>query len=76
MGEDEIRRWCKLAGMFEMSRGRPSELLLSALVRARFAELLGTRIQHGEADLLLGMLSLMDAILEIPMSAPRGLAAR
>ena len=70
MGEDEIRRWCRLAGMFEMSRGRPSELLLSALVRARFAELLGARIQHGEADLfLLGMLSLMDAILEIPMTA-------
>jgi len=70
LGEDEIRRWCRLAGMFEMSHGRPSELLLSALVRARFAELLGARIPHRDADLfLLGILSLMDAILEIPMSA-------
>ncbi len=70
MGEIEICRWCRLAGMFEMTQGRPSELLLSALVHARFAELLGASIQHGEADLfLLGLLSQMDAIMEIPMSA-------
>lgn len=69
MGDDELRRWCRLAGMFEMSQGRPGELLLSALVRARFAELLGARIEAKGADLfLLGLLSLMDAILEIPMS--------
>jgi c-di-GMP phosphodiesterase len=70
LGDDEIRRWCRLAGMFEMSKGRPSELLLSALVRARFAELLGKRIEHDGADLfLLGLLTLMDTILEIPMNA-------
>jgi EAL and modified HD-GYP domain-containing signal transduction protein len=70
MGENEIRRWCRLAGMFEMSEDRPSELLLSALIRARFAESLGAHIEHGSADLfLLGLLSMMDAILEIPMSA-------
>jgi c-di-GMP-related signal transduction protein len=70
LGDDEIRRWCRLSGMFEMSHGRPSDLLLSALVRARFAELLGSRIPHDAADLfLLGLLTLMDTILEIPMSA-------
>jgi EAL and modified HD-GYP domain-containing signal transduction protein len=73
MGENEIRRWCRLAGMFEMSQGRPSELLLSSLVRARFAESLGARVPHAEADLfLVGLLSMMDAILEIPMSAVIG----
>lgn len=70
MGDDELRRWCRLAGMFEMSKGRPGELLLSALVRARFAELLGSRLEHDGADLfLLGVLSMMDAILELPMTA-------
>jgi c-di-GMP-related signal transduction protein len=70
LGEDELRRWCRLAGMFEMSKGRPGELLLSALVRARFSELVGARIEHDGADLfLIGLLSMMDAILEIPMSA-------
>ena len=43
---------------------------MSALVRARFAELVGARIEHDGADLfLIGLLSMMDAILEIPMSA-------
>jgi len=70
MGDDELRRWCRLAGMFEMSKGKPGELRLSALVRARLAELLGSRIEHGASDLfLLGLLSLMDTILEIPVSA-------
>ena len=70
LGDDEIRRWCRLSGMFEMANGRPDDLLLSALVRARFAELLGERIEHEGADLfLLGLLTLMDTILEIPMSA-------
>ena len=70
MGDNELRRWCRLAGMFEMSQGRPGELLLSTLVRARFAELLGTGVEHGSADLfLIGLLSMMDSILEIPMSA-------
>ena len=70
LGDDEIRRWCRLSGMFEMTHGRPGDLLLSALIRARFAELLGAGIEHDGADLfLLGLLTLMDTILEIPMSA-------
>ena len=70
LGDDEIRRWCRLSGMFQMCQGRPGELLLSALVRARFAELLGCHLEHERADLfLVGLLTLMDTILEIPMSA-------
>lgn len=70
LGDDEVRRWCRIAGMFEMSRGKPGELLLSALIRARFAELLGKRIEHERVDLfLLGLLTMMDTILEIPMDA-------
>jgi c-di-GMP-related signal transduction protein len=38
-------------------------------VRARFCELLAVKVPHGSSDLfLLGLLSLMDASLEIPMS--------
>lgn len=70
LGDKEIRRWCRLASIFQMSKGQRSELILSSLVRARFCELLGDRFDHGDRDLfLLGLLSLMDAILEIPMSA-------
>ena len=69
LGENELRRWCRLAGVFELSGERPSDLVLAALVRARFGELMQDRVEHGKADLfLLGLLSLMDAILQIPMS--------
>ncbi len=70
LGDDDVRRWCRLAGMFEMSRGRSSELVLTALIRARFCELVGARFDHVDTDMfLIGMLSLMDAILDIPMTA-------
>ena len=68
LGEKEIRRWCQLSGMLELSRNKPSDLALAALVRARFAELIGTRVACGSSDMFqVGLLSLMDAILEIPM---------
>jgi len=42
--------------------------VLSSLVRARFCELLGAKVKHGGADLfLMGMLSLMDVLLEVPI---------
>jgi len=37
-------------------------------VRARFCELLSPKVRHHQSDLfLVGLLSMMDAILEIPM---------
>jgi hypothetical protein len=48
---------------------KTSDLVLSAVVRARFGELLSPHVPHGESDLcLLGLLSLIDAMLEAPMS--------
>ena len=44
LGEDEIRRWCRLSGMLELSKNKPSDLALAALVRARFAELISARV--------------------------------
>src|SRR5262249_49359564 len=45
------------------------DLVLSALVRGRFGELLAPQVPHGESDLfLLGLLSLIDAMLEMAMS--------
>ena len=68
LGEKEIRRWCQLSGMLEFSKSKPSDLALAALVRARFAELIGAKVGCGSSNLFqVGLLSLMDAILEIPM---------
>jgi len=68
LGEREVRRWIRLVATLGAGQGKSSDLVLSALVRARFCELLSPRLQHGDSDFfLMGMLSLMDTILEIPM---------
>jgi len=68
LGEREVRRWLRLVATLTAAENKPSDLVLSALVRARFCELLAPQVKHGESDLfLVGLLSLMDAILELPM---------
>ena len=68
LGERELVRWLRMATTLVMGQDRCSDLVLSSLVRARFGELVSSKIIHGRSDLfLLGMFSLMDAILEIPM---------
>jgi c-di-GMP-related signal transduction protein len=68
LGEREVRRWVRLVATLAAGQNKPSDLVLSALVRARFCELLSPKIQMGDSDLfLMGLLSLMDVILEIPM---------
>jgi EAL and modified HD-GYP domain-containing signal transduction protein len=69
LGEREVRRWIRLVATLGAGQGKSSELVLSAMVRARFCELLSPKIPHGDSDLfLMGLLSMMDVILEIPMS--------
>jgi c-di-GMP-related signal transduction protein len=69
LGERDVRRWVRLVTAVGAGQDKTSDLVLSALVRGRFGELLAPRVPHGESDLfLLGLLSLIDAMLEIPMS--------
>jgi c-di-GMP-related signal transduction protein len=68
LGERELVRWLRMATTLAMGQDKCSDLVLSSLVRARFCELISPKIEHGKSDLfLIGMVSLMDAILEIPM---------
>jgi EAL and modified HD-GYP domain-containing signal transduction protein len=69
LGEREVRRWVRLVATLCAADGKSTELLLTALVRARFCELLSPKVQHGDSDLfLMGLLSLMDVMLETPMA--------
>jgi EAL and modified HD-GYP domain-containing signal transduction protein len=69
LGERELRRWVRLVAAVGAGQEKTSDLVLSALVRGRFGELLAPRVAHGESDLfLLGLLSLIDAMLEMPMA--------
>ncbi|HXJ87144.1 MAG TPA: HDOD domain-containing protein [Candidatus Binatia bacterium] len=68
LGERELVRWIRMATALIMGQEKCSDLVLSSLVRARFCELLAPKVNHGTCDLfLIGMFSLMDAILEVPM---------
>jgi c-di-GMP-related signal transduction protein len=69
LGEREVRRWVRLVAAVGAGQEKTTDLVLSALVRARFGELLQPLVPHGDSDLfLLGLLSLLDAMLEMPMS--------
>ena len=68
LGQRELARWIRMTTTLLMGQDKCSDLVLSSLVRARFGELIAPKVAHGKADLfLVGMLSLMDAILEVPM---------
>lgn len=68
LGEREIRRWVQLVATMGAGQSKSSELVLSALARGRFCELLTPKVAHGGCDLfLMGLMSLMDVILEVPM---------
>jgi len=68
LGEREIRRWMRLVVTIGAGEQKSSELVATTLIRARFCELLAPKVPHGDSDLfLMGLMSLMDVILEIPM---------
>jgi c-di-GMP-related signal transduction protein len=70
LGDDGIRKWTWLAALPSLALNKPSELMVSAAVRAHFCELLavGEGLANREADLfLVGILSLLDAMLDRPL---------
>jgi EAL and modified HD-GYP domain-containing signal transduction protein len=70
VGDDLFRRVATLAIASELNSGRPNEILRMAFVRARFCELASNPRRLDDTEqYLLGMFSLLPAMLQIPMSA-------
>ena len=72
LGERELRKWIAVVSVGVMADGKPDELMTVPLVRGRFCELLApiARMAAHSNDLfLLGLLSVMDAILDQPLAA-------
>jgi c-di-GMP-related signal transduction protein len=67
LGEREMRRWIRLVVTVGAAELACSELILMGLTRARFCELLSDRVQNSGDLFLMGLLSVMDAILEVNM---------
>jgi len=72
LGDEQVRKWASMVIASGMAQDKPSELVVSCLIRARFCEFLSTPIglTSRSTDLfLMGLLSLMDAILDRPMAS-------
>jgi len=68
LGEREVRRWVRLIATLTVGQNKSSELVNSAMVRARFCEIIAEQVPHGSSDLfLMGLLSMIDVILDVPM---------
>lgn len=68
LGERGTRMFISLIATSSLSEGKPDELIRLSCVRARFLELIGKELDqdHG-LFFLLGLFSLLDAILDAPM---------
>jgi len=67
LGEREMRRWVRLAVTVGAAEYACSELVLMGLIRARFCELLSSELRSNHDLFLMGLLSIMDAVLEVDM---------
>ena len=70
LGEKEIRRFLLLVIISEIATDKPGELIRLAVSRGRFCELLAQENGYGamtEEIFLLGLFSLLDAMLDVPM---------
>ena len=65
IGGDTILKWTTLLLMMQLIEGKPQELLVTALVRARMCELLGNK-NNGQM-FTIGLLSLLDALMDTPL---------
>jgi len=71
VGLDEVRKWVALLTVAGMAEGKPSELIRTALVRARFCELLARPFGLPDAEtnlFLVGLFSVIDALLDRPLA--------
>jgi len=71
LGDREVRKWASVAAVLRLAGDEPNELVLTSLTRGRCCELLvakrGTRTER-QGMFLLGVFSLMDALLGRPIS--------
>ena len=71
LGDREVRKWASVAAVLGVAGNQSNELVLTSLTRGHCCELLGAppgARRAGQSMFLLGVFSLMDAMLGRPMS--------
>jgi len=72
LGERELRKWIAVVSVGVLADGKPDELMTVPLVRGRFCELMAPLAGlpgHANDLFLMGLLSVMDAILDQPLDS-------
>ncbi len=70
LGTAEIKKWATVLALAAMGDDKPRELVLSAVMRARICETLARKLgraDQGQAMFLMGMFSVIDAIMDKPL---------
>jgi EAL and modified HD-GYP domain-containing signal transduction protein len=70
LGLQKIQKWITLLALSSMGQDKPDEIITSSVIRARFGELIASLIglQNRSSEFfLMGLLSLIDALLDRPM---------
>ncbi len=71
LGQKETRKWISAAVSVKLSEDKPNEITKLSLIRAKFAENLSASFEmamFSQSLFMLGLFSLLDVILEQPMS--------
>jgi EAL and modified HD-GYP domain-containing signal transduction protein len=71
LGERPLKKWASMISLLQIAEDKPSELLVTCLVRARFCELLAPEAglgRHRHESFLVGMLSLIDVFVGRPIT--------
>jgi c-di-GMP-related signal transduction protein len=72
LGERELRKWIAVVSVGVLADRKPDELMTVPLIRGRFCELLAPLAEmagHANDLFLMGLLSVMDAILDQPLDS-------
>ncbi len=72
LGLKETRKFISMIATGALAAGKPNELIRTSIIRAKFCESIGSHfIPAAEASelFLMGLFSMMDAILDCPMTA-------
>jgi c-di-GMP-related signal transduction protein len=70
LGLNEVKKWVSLVAMSGLAKDKPEELAVNSLIRASFCEQIASEIGYadkGSEFFLMGMFSLIDAIMDKPM---------
>jgi EAL and modified HD-GYP domain-containing signal transduction protein len=68
LGTGGVRKWISAVATVALAEGKPTHLVVMALVRARMAEIMADAVGLSDDDLFLaGLFSLLDAVLDQPL---------